>query len=125
MGARIRNALIPLGGYLLLYALATALLVLFWPRPWTLTLVFVVLSGLLLAAWHSKRDLGFYWLAFVLGPSIEMVAVSGGAWSYTTTELVPTWLPFAWGIAVLLAGRVVDLLIGADGARPGGRRRES
>jgi hypothetical protein len=49
----------------------------------------------MLRKWHSRSDLMFYVVAFVLGPLGEIVAVSSGAWEYARPSyLIPMWLPF-------------------------------
>jgi uncharacterized membrane protein YoaT (DUF817 family) len=95
----------------LIYLATVGLAGLLWRQPLVLTLCYVVLSALILWTWHSRGDLIFYVVPFVLGPLAEIVAVALGAWSYSQTAwLIPPWLPFAWGIAVLFVYRIARMV---------------
>jgi hypothetical protein len=88
--------------YVPYYASCIVLASLFWSNPVVLTLAYVGLSTAMLWRWHETDDIIFYVVPFVLGPVGEAVAIYFGAWSYAKPlELVPLWLPFAWGCAAL------------------------
>ena len=95
-----------------IYLATVGLAGLLWSRPLVLTLCYIVLSAVILWGWHTKDDLVFYFVPFVLGPLGEIFVVAFGAWSYTEAAwLIPPWLPFAWGIAVLFVYRIA-LIVG-------------
>lgn len=100
--------------YLPLYLACAALAGLLWRRPVVLTLCYAALSAGLLLRWHSRRDLVYYFVPFVLGPAGEALAVSLGAWAYPPpARFLPLWLPFAWGIAMLFMHRVAEAVAAA------------
>ena len=85
-----------------LYALCIVLVGWLWHKPVTLTICYVVISILVLIKWHTKSDLLFYFVTFVLGPIGESVAIHLGAWRYSKPlYLIPSWLPLLWGICAL------------------------
>jgi hypothetical protein len=66
----------------------------------------------MLSKWHTKSDLIFYFVAFVLGPLGELIAIYFGAWGYTEPfYFIPIWLPFLWGIAALFMKKLSETLI--------------
>jgi hypothetical protein len=91
----------------ILYALCIVLVRMFWQRPVTLSLCFVVITVVMMAKWHEKSDLPFYFAAFVLGPTGEAVASYFGAWKYSKPiYLIPIWPPFLWGVVGLFLKRL-------------------
>jgi hypothetical protein len=53
----------------------------------------------------------FYFVAFVLGPLGELIAICFGAWSYAEPfYFIPIWLPFIWGIAALFMKKLAETL---------------
>ena len=94
------------------YALCIALASFLWPSPIVLSLCYILISIFMLYRWHTKSDLIFYFVAFVLGPTGEFVAVYFGAWKYSKPlYLIPLWLPFLWGIAALFIKKLSDTFI--------------
>jgi hypothetical protein len=88
------------------------LVCLFWENPTILTACFFVITILLFIRFHEKSDIVFYFIAFVLGPLGEFFAILSGAWSYAKPFFfIPTWLPLAWGIAILLVKRLSETII--------------
>lgn len=95
-----------------IYAVCVLFVCLFWENPGLLTGCYFVVSIILLIRYHTKSDILFYFIAFILGPLGEFIAVSSGAWSYAEPfYLIPTWLPFVWGIAVLLVKKLSENIL--------------
>ena len=59
-----------------------------WHKPVTLTICYVVISIVVLMKWHTKSDLLFYFITFILGPLGESVAIYLGAWKYSRPLLL-------------------------------------
>jgi len=67
----------------------------------------------MLHRWHSKGDVLFYSIAFLLGPLREAILVRSGAWVYAKPSfLIPLWLPLLWGIVVLFLKKLCESLAG-------------
>ena len=97
---------------LCIYALCIILVGLFWHKPVILTICYAVISLIVLIKWHTKSDLFFYFVAFVLGPAGESVAIYCGAWKYSEPfYLIPLWLPFLWGICALFVKNISETLL--------------
>ena len=95
-----------------IYVVCLALVSLLWQRPLVLAGGYGLLSLAMLYKWHTRGDLAFYFVAFVLGPAGEMVAIRFGAWRYAEPfYLIPLWLPLLWGIAALFGKRIVEALL--------------
>ena len=95
-----------------LYALCIVLVGLLWHKPVVLTTCYMALSIVALTKWHTKSDLLFYFVTFVLGPLGESVAVYLGAWKYSKPLFViPLWLPFLWGICALFMKNLSETLL--------------
>lgn len=96
---------------LLIYAACTVLVSGLWQLPVTLLVALVLMSALILRWWHTRVDLAFYCVAFVLGSLAEAVAVHFGAWQYgKPLHLIPIWLPFLWGIVAVFVNRLSQSL---------------
>jgi len=75
-----------------------------YTRPVLLT-VLVVLTALVAFAFWRRRDMVWvYVLGGIIGPCGEMISVRAGAWAYANPTFlgIPLWLPFAWGLVVVL-----------------------
>jgi len=95
-----------------LYAVCILLVGFLWHKPVILTICYMALSGVALTKWHTKSDLLFYFVTFVLGPIGELVAVYLGAWKYSEPFfLIPVWLPFLWGICALFMKNISESLL--------------
>jgi len=95
-----------------IYFVCVLLAGIFWSSPKILLLGYVFISIGMLIRWHSKKDLVYYFAAFILGPAGELYAAYSGAWSYTKPFFyIPLWLPFLWGIASLFMMRLPEALI--------------
>jgi len=103
-----KDLLFELGTYILCILLAAFL----WHRPTFLTVCYIVISLIIFLKWHTKSDLFFYVVAFVLGPLGESVAVYFGAWEYSKPfYFIPLWLPLLWGISALFVKNLSDTLL--------------
>jgi hypothetical protein len=95
-----------------IYVIAVSLTSLLWRNPAILALCFIFISLLMLFKWHTKSDLFFYFTAFTLGPIAEMVNIYNGVWKYSKSDfLIPIWLPFGWGIAILIIKKLSDTIL--------------
>lgn len=95
-----------------IYVIAVSLISLLWQSPVILALCFISISLLMLLKWHAKSDLLLYFLAFTLGPIAEMILVYIGVWKYAEPVFfIPIWLPFAWGIAMLIIKKLSEALV--------------
>lgn len=102
--------------YLPIYVICIAPAALMWQRPVALTLVYAVAAAGLLWWRHSRADLVYFFVPFVLGPAGELFAVQGGAWGYDGAGMLPIWLPFVWGLAGLFMKNVSEALAGTGRA---------
>lgn len=83
-----------------------------WKKPLILALFYLVISMIMLAKWHTYKDILYFIGGFILGPIGEMAAVYLGAWQYSKPlYLIPLWLPFLWGIAVLLLIKTTETIM--------------
>jgi hypothetical protein len=95
-----------------IYAVLLILIAALWNRAVILTVCYCVMSLVILLIWHTKRDLFFYFVAFILGSVGESIAIYFGAWKYSKTfYLIPLWLPFLWGIAALVIKNISETLL--------------
>ncbi len=112
IGCQTRSMKKELAFELSLYALCIVLAGSLWHKPVLLTICYVLISIGVLAKWHSKSDLLFYFITFVLGPIGESVAIYRGAWEYTRPlYLIPSWLPFLWGICALFLKNISETIL--------------
>jgi uncharacterized membrane protein YoaT (DUF817 family) len=95
-----------------IYCLCVVLAGLMWHKPILLTSIYLMISLIILYKWHTRSDIVFYAVGFVLGPAGEIFAVYRGAWQYTEPFfLIPLWLPFLWGIASLFIKQLSESLL--------------
>ncbi len=95
-----------------IYALCIALVGTLWHKPVMLTICYVVISIVVLMKWHTKGDLLFYFITFFLGPLGESVGIYLGAWEYSRPfYLIPSWLPFLWGICALFLKNISETIL--------------
>ena len=97
---------------LLCSAVLVACTALLYKNTFALAALFVLFSVLALWVWHEKTDLCSYVLGAVLGSVAEIICIYVGAWTYTVPSVlgIPFWLPFLWGLTVLLMRRQVLIL---------------
>ena len=94
-----------------IYALCILLASLLWSSPVILTGCYLFNGVLMLYRWHSKTNLLFFFVAFLVGPLGEAIAVRSGAWTYAKPiSLVPLWLPLLWGIAGLVPQETLRII---------------
>ena len=102
---------IKIAALLSIYALCIVLASLLWSSPVILSGCFLLIGVLMLYRWHSKTDLLFFSVAFLVGPLGEAIAVRSGAWTYSKPIfLIPLWLPLLWGIAGLFIKKLCESL---------------
>jgi hypothetical protein len=95
-----------------LYILCIALVSMFWQRPMALSMCLIIIAVFMIYRWHEKSDLLFFFVAFLLGPAGEAIAIYFGAWKYAQpTYLIPIWLPFLWGTIALFLKRLCETLM--------------
>jgi uncharacterized membrane protein YoaT (DUF817 family) len=83
-----------------------------WRDILILTTVLIGLTVLVMYFWHEKRDLTFFFVSFLLGPAVETVSITFGAWSYTNpTYIIPVWLPLVWGLSGISLSRISEYFI--------------
>ena len=81
---------------------ATIVVFFLWSRPHILLLAICLFSALvILQGKHRKKELHIFIAVGLTGPIAEMIAIWGGAWSYTIPLFlgVPLWLFPLWGVA--------------------------
>ena len=63
--------------------------------------------------WHKKHDIYFLLAGATIGPVGEIVCIHFGAWQYANPSFlgIPMWLPFVWGLAVVLVKRFAEIFI--------------
>jgi uncharacterized membrane protein YoaT (DUF817 family) len=99
-----------------IYLCCLVLVCLLWENPSLLTACFFIITILLFIKYHEKSDIVFYFVAFVLGPLGEFFAILFGSWSYANPFFfIPTWLPLAWGIAILLVKKISETILATTG----------
>ncbi len=97
--------------FLPIYLLCVGPAAFLWSKPVLLVVLYIILAVALLIRWHSRTDLIYFAVPFVLGPAGETLAVTYGAWSYSGVRtLLPVWLPFVWGIAGLFMKKTCEAL---------------
>jgi len=95
-----------------IYAVLLILVVALWNRPVILAACYGIMSLVILLIWHTKRDLFFYFVGFVLGSVGGSIAIYFGGWKYSKPfYLIPLWLPFLWGIGALLVKNISETLL--------------
>lgn len=63
--------------------------------------------------WHTRHDIIFFVVSAIIGATTEIIVIPFGTWHYANPSFlnIPIWLPFAWGIALMLAKRVAEVII--------------
>jgi len=90
-----------------IYLLLILSLISFWQSNIPLFLLLLIVLAFTLSAYHMKEDVFFVVFTMVIGPTIEVICVYFGAWSYGNPSLlgIPIWLPLAYGIFGVLVRR--------------------
>jgi hypothetical protein len=92
------------------YAVAIAALAFLYTTPYLLAGILLGLTIVTLFVDRGPNDIYFPVFGFVFGPMAEILSVSQGGWTYTHPDIfgIPIWLPFGWGLAVLLVKRLAE-----------------
>ncbi len=63
--------------------------------------------------WHKKHDILFFIIGAIVGPIAEIICIQFGVWQYSNPSFlgIPIWLPFAWGLAVMLIKRIAETFV--------------
>lgn len=95
-------------------AIAVASVALLWRNNLILTIILFVESAVALYMWREKADILLFFGGFVGGPTAEVIAINFGGWTYSNPTLLgaPMWLPFLWGLAVLVMKRSAQTVAG-------------
>jgi hypothetical protein len=100
---------------------------LFHGRPMLLTALLVVTAALVVGLRFRFRGrvIALYGLGALLGPAGEMVAMTTGTWHYADPAFlgIPIWLPFGWGLAVVVIGWIAGALEEAEKGEDGSGSR--
>jgi hypothetical protein len=93
---------------------------LFHGNPPLLAALLVVTAVLVIAVACRpvRHAVALYAVGAVLGPGGEMIAMSTGTWRYAEPDFlgIPMWLPFGWGVAAVVIGRIAATLSGRPDA---------
>lgn len=83
---------------------------LLWRQEMLLTLVFGLMAAVYLLFHHSKEDLLYFSVPFVVGSMGEVVAVALGTYTYNQPSVlgIPLWLPVGWGLVGLIFKHIVQ-----------------
>lgn len=95
-----------------IYALALAVVALWWNEPNLTTLILGLLVLGMFALSPRRTTLAAFLIGAIGGPLSEVVAVHFGAWSYADAQFfgIPVWLPLIWGLAAVTFTKPVLLL---------------
>ncbi|MEK6888083.1 MAG: hypothetical protein AABX14_04005 [Candidatus Aenigmatarchaeota archaeon] len=97
----------------ILFSLGTIATSLLYENTPLLTVTLIILWCFGIYFWHKKRDIILFVSGAIFGPLAETVAIHFGAWSYANPTLlgIPLWLPFGWGITIVMIVRFAELFI--------------
>lgn len=97
----------------LLFIISILLIVAFYQNNILLTLLLLAEWVFGLKFWHKKHDAYFFVIGAITGPLGEIVAIIFGVWQYANPTFlgIPMWLPFAWGLAVVMIKRVAEIFV--------------
>jgi len=86
---------------------------LFYQTPILSTALLIIASVVVIKFWHKPNDIYIYVAAAIIGPIAESISVYFGVWQYATSNAfgIPLWLPFAWGLSVLLLIRLAETIV--------------
>ena len=110
MNKKIRNELL---FEALIFTLALFFLVTLWKYNLLLTLLLLALYLVGKRFWHKKHDHVFYIFGATLGTLAEIIGTHFNVWTYSNPTFlnIPLWLPFAWGLVVLMMVRIVETFV--------------
>ena len=86
---------------------------LFHSQSILLTILLIIYWMIGIKFWHKKHDFYFFVTGAIIGSIGEVVCIHFGAWQYTNPNLlgIPIWLPFAWGIFIMLIKRIAETFV--------------
>jgi len=61
----------------------------------------------------ARRDVVAFCIGAILGPSMEMIAIRGGAWQYARPSFfgIPLWLPLLWGLTAFAMQKITQWVV--------------
>lgn len=89
---------------LMLFVLEIVLFYYLWKNNIALTTALILMSIFILLKWTSKEEKFIYFVAFFLGPIVDLTLVPTAIWSYGNPTIfrVPLWLPLGYGIGAVI-----------------------
>ena len=96
---------------ILLFLITVFIIALSWKNNVLTLVLLLVLWSIPIFFWPKKGDLAYFFMAFILGPIGEIVAIKFGAWQYSNPDFlgIPIWLPFLWGCSAVLFNRLKNI----------------
>lgn len=97
----------------ILYCAGIASISLFFQNNLLLLVLLIMAWTIGIMVWHKKHDVIFFVVGAIVGTIGEIVCIHFGAWRYTNPTFlgVPIWLPFAWGLAIMLIKRIAETFV--------------
>ena len=98
---------------IILFSAGIAAISLFYKNNLLLTVLLILAWLIGIKFWHKKHDIYFLLAGAIIGPLGEIVCIHFGAWQYANPTFlgIPIWLPFVWGLAVVLIKRFAEIFI--------------
>ena len=95
---------------LILFSSGIAAISVLWKNNFLLTILLLIGWLIGFKLWHKKQDFYFFVIGAIVGPIGEIVCIHFGAWKYSNPSFlgIPVWLPFVWGLAVILIKRLAE-----------------
>jgi hypothetical protein len=82
---------------------------LLWQDNIIIAILFIIITAATLLVRRSRSDLVHFVVAAILGPIMEAICISSGAWAYSNpTYIIPFWLPLGWGLAAIIINDLVN-----------------
>jgi uncharacterized membrane protein YoaT (DUF817 family) len=85
-----------------------------WSDNALLSIVSLAGCSIALYIWHRERsELLLFITGAVIGPTVEIICIHYGAWSYSNPSFwgIPLWLPIVWGYVAVYLKRVHESLL--------------
>jgi hypothetical protein len=98
---------------LILYAAGIVGIINFYKTNLFLTFIIILTWIVGLVLWHTSHDIIFFVIGAIAGPTAEIICIYYGVWQYSNPSFlgIPIWLPFAWGMAVILIKRISETFV--------------
>jgi len=99
---------------MMLFIVTVAVVAHFYRNNFLLTILLILLWGISIIWWHTKRDAKLFITGAIFGTAIEIICTHFGVWQYGNPTFlnVPVWLPMAWGVFIVMIVRAADTLEG-------------